>query len=83
MSLESIASVKEKVSCGWPVIASGLLASGPACRALVVAGVQPCVMVSGLYWKMMTFGIGSGKRLGELDQPALEVEAGHHDEPFA
>ncbi len=61
VSLESIASVKEKLSVGWPVMASGLLAVCPgAGEPPVVAGVQACDIVSGLYWKMMTLGIGIG-----------------------
>src|SRR5437763_12341240 len=59
MSFASIASVKENDSCGSPVIASGLLVE-PGVSGLVVAGVHACVIVSGLYWKMMTFGIGNG-----------------------
>src|SRR5580698_7407953 len=73
VSLESIASVKEKLSVGCPVMARGLLAVWPGAGAPpVVAGVQACVMVSGLYWKMMTLGIGIGKvSLNSISPPFI------------
>ena len=46
-----------------PFTASGLLVSVPA----VVAGsgwVQVWVIVSGLYWKTITFGTGIGRNVG-------------------
>ena len=59
MSLASTASVNEKVSSGEPVTASGLEGL-PGVPSAVFAGCQLWVIVSGLNWKLMTFGSGSG-----------------------
>src|SRR5262245_29426342 len=55
MSLASITRVKEKDSPGAPRTARGLVL-GPS--PVVCAGVQVCVIVSGLNWKRITFGAG-------------------------
>ena len=55
--------MNENASPGVPPTASGLLASEPA----LVAGigwVQEWVIVSGLYWKTITLGTGTGRNVG-------------------
>ena len=58
MSLASSESLNENDSPGTPSAAIGSApALGFAACADFPAGVQACVIVSGLYWKTMTLGI--------------------------
>src|ERR1039458_10690409 len=58
ISLASIARLKENASPGSPFTASGFGLLPPLAVVSGAAGVQVCVMVSGLNWKITMFGRG-------------------------
>ena len=64
--------MNENVSPGMPGHRQRVARLGTGLAGAAVRLVQVWVMLSGLYWKTVTSGTGTGRNVGERDQRSLQ-----------